>query len=172
MIIRGLNEDGRDVNFFDLNPIETTVVQNAGYWRFGTELELLLGRTLLSLRGGYFEEPLPGEIVLEDDKATIADLKEVRLGSQKADGYSAGIGIKIGSVTVDLAYQRRERRSVVFDYIDVRDMLGEPLPLVERRTRRDETVLLALLYQPPADFVRKILRVVFVGPDGGGAIEP
>jgi len=165
MDIRGVEierEDGTkrvgSVNFFDLHPSTETGTLDAGNWHLGSELTLFAGRTPFQLRVGYFQDQQPQGLVA------------VERGRQLDEGFSGGVGVKLGPFAVDLAYQRLKSARRQVQFIDPRIVVTEePLPgqiALARRTVREHRLFLSLLYQFSRATTDRALRYLFVGPAG------
>ena len=85
-------KDGSGVerNPIDDRPVEYSNVEPTHQVRVGGEYLIILGRTIIPVRGGLFYDPEPG-----------------KNGSQPFYGFSIGSGVSYGSVVFDLAYQFR-----------------------------------------------------------------
>ncbi len=156
MEIRGLGDAGRTtVNFFDLEPSAQTATRDIHQWRFGTEYTFFAGHVPLALRGGYFRDEQPAKLL-------------EAAGRNSSDGYSAGAGIKLGQLSIDVAYQRRSWTAKTAQFVDPRVIENSTLKSIAIGDKQtdDRRVLLSLLYQFPNDSgVNRVLRWLFVAPD-------
>jgi len=141
------------LNFFDLRPSSATRTPDVEHWRFGTELTVFAGRRPISLRAGYFLEPQP-----------LGNAVDARID---LSGYSAGIGVALGKVRLDVAYQRRSGSAAIQQLIDpsivaTGTIQGQAVGDFEIT---DERVFAAFLYQMSSTgALKKAFHFLFVGP--------
>ena len=141
------------INFFDLQPPDETLVRLAHDWRVGAEYLFFFRSAILPVRGGWIYEPQPG----------------VDVGTGKrivSKGFTAGAGIKIGSFAVDFAYQRRTSNTPItlFEPDDL--VIGDKSNPSMGSVQRSENRLFAsmILQFPENTFFRRLIHTIFVGP--------
>jgi long-subunit fatty acid transport protein len=160
MTLDGFGEE--PVNFFDLQPADLTTARHTGTWRFGSELVLVRARQVLGLRLGGFLEPRPQLLAPTDEKSSLR-------------GLTAGLGWKMGSVAVDLAWQHTRSTARVVEFVDPQTVAtGSVEAQAEGRVEtRENRVFLSLLYQfPSRQKLGRLLHFLFVGPLEKAPAEP
>jgi long-subunit fatty acid transport protein len=155
MLIDGLGEDGSErVNFFDLRPPESSTTRNTGQWRFGSELTVFPGETVVTARAGYFLEPRPQLLAPGDEKSAVR-------------GWSLGAGWRRGQVSIDVAWQRATSSSRTLELVDPDALAGGDLGALPEATldTTEQRVFVAVLYQfRSRASLRRLFHFLFVGP--------
>ncbi len=140
------------VNFFDLEPQVSTRVSPAYDWRVGAEYLFFHRSVIIPVRGGWFYEPQPG----------IDAVTGKRFVNK---GYTAGVGVKIGSVAVDFAYQRKNSDTPItlFEPDDL--VIGDRNNPAEGRLQRSENrMFVSMILQLPRSLGR-LIPAIFVEPE-------
>lgn len=163
MRIYGLGEsDSEPVNFFDLQPVSTSQVQNSGQWRAGSEYSLIIGKQVLGLRAGAFDLPRPQVVAPGDAESSLR-------------GITVGLGWNRGPLAFDIAYQRGRYRQGVLEFVDPAIVAGgEFTTQASGRVRvTEERLFVSLLYRFDSRAqLAKLGRFLFVAPDPPQPPEP
>lgn len=145
---------GEARSFFDFLPVSASEIRDTESWRFGAEWTFFWKNVPLSLRSGYFREPLP-----------------VRVSSFgrpiSTKGLTAGFGIAVKGVSVDMAWQRTASDAYVAVFQDPRVLASGDLRDSAKGTlkRRDDRLVVGVVWQfASREALADLLRVVFVGP--------
>lgn len=162
MVIHGLGTE--DLNFFDLAPESRSTTANRGQWRFGTELTLLPGESVIGLRAGYTVEPRPERLGRSAEAAN-------------ATTWALGVGWSWRGWSIDVAWQQLRSRTPLPEFVDPDAALsGELLSLADAEvSSRDQRVFVSLLYRfPSRAALGRLFHFLFVGPldsPGGEAAD-
>jgi hypothetical protein len=151
MVITGLGEE--PVNFFDLLPLDQSLVENSQQWRYGTEYTFFAGEHVLSLRGGYFDLPRPQIVGRSGEK-------------NSSRGPSIGLGWKRGTWAFDIAYQRSTSTSKTLEFVDPEAIGAGSFEdrTVGNTSTTEQSFFVSALYQfPTKKSLKDLLHFLFVG---------
>lgn len=137
------------LNFFDLN--ENTRTPDAETLRFGTEYLLFSGDTVIPLRVGVFKEPQP---TLD---AYSGDTRVFR-------GYTLGIGWKVRSFGLDLAYKFSQSSRTASQFLEADEIAsGKNVPTSRGHEGiHDHRVFLSMNFRFGNEGVNRFLHWLFV----------
>lgn len=145
---------GEPRSFFDLRPVSQSTTTDTQSWRAGSEFAFFLGQTPVFLRLGYFREPVPVRVSTFGRSLT-------------SSGPSLGLGVKLKSVGIDVAWQRSLLRAHVAVFQDPRFLATGDLRDSAQGTlkRRDDTFVLGVVWQfGSREKLRDLSHLIFVGP--------
>jgi len=143
----GSSMDG--VNFFDFQRDTTT--QNVTDLRAGCEWVAWLGdRMVVPLRFGLFREPQP-----------IVDTRTLQ--QRIYHGFTAGLGLKFGSVVLDLAYHDARSHRDVSRYTADAPTGGFSQVSFGRENLTDRRFILSFIARVPDDGMKQALSWFFIG---------
>ncbi|MCC6129201.1 MAG: hypothetical protein IT186_04680 [Acidobacteria bacterium] len=142
------------VNFFDLQPPETTGATVANDWHFGAEYLFFSGQTVIPVRLGAFSEPEPSR-----DPTTGERLVQ--------NGLTAGAGVKHRWFAMDLAIRYGQASGKVSRFLEADEIATGNLRAtsVGDLTRKNLSLFLSFIFQvPQGSTASGILHEIFVGP--------
>ena len=146
--------DGTRVNFFDLAPSGSTLAEPSDDLRFGAEYLLFVGSAVLPVRAGWSREPQPARDTVTGDRIV-------------REGWSLGLGLKKGWLSVDSAVRFMTSHGQVSRFLEAGELAAGTLRATSRGTldRHEWSVLLSILVQIPSGSPpEEILHEIFVGP--------
>jgi long-chain fatty acid transport protein len=146
--------DGTHVNFFDLAPAGSTLAGRSDDWRIGAEYLLFVGSAVLPVRAGWSREPQPLRDAVTGDRIV-------------REGWSFGLGLKKGWLSVDTAVRYTSSNGQVSRFLEAEELATGALRATSRGTldRHDWSVFLSVLVQIPSGSPpERILQEIFVGP--------
>lgn len=142
------------VNFFDLEPPERTQAGTSNDWRLGAEYLLILGRTVVPLRAGWFREPQPGRDLVTGERLV-------------STGFSFGTGVKHRWFTLDASVRYAKTDAAVSRFLEADELASGSLRATSRGdlSRSTLTAFLSVIVQIPSGSApARVLHEVFVGP--------
>lgn len=138
-----------NLNFFDLK--ENTQTPDAETLRFGTEYLLFSGDSVIPLRVGIFKEPQPTV------DSISGDIRVFR-------GYTLGIGWKVRSFGVDLAYKFSQSGRRASQFLEADEIAsGRTVPSSQgHESIHDHRVFLSFNFRFGNEGTNRLLRWFFV----------
>ncbi len=139
------------LNFFDLQPVADTVIQNTDQWRVGAEYLLALPRVVIPFRGGWFRDqsPIPN---------LTADLE-----GKKLTGWTAGTGLNFSRVALDVAFERRESDAIIGLSVRGEEFVVPENPATETVTENKVVASLMYRFGGDDDPFKRLFRTIFSG---------
>lgn len=150
--------DPAEINFFDLQPGDSTKSTTTRDLHLGIEYLFFAGNNVIPVRAGWLHEPQPAR-----DQSTS--------GRIVRNGFALGGGLKRNWFAIDFAYQRRSSKTHISsfsepDEIATGNLIGTSIGDLKRT---EDRMLLSMIFQIPRESkISDIFHIIFIGPKEKG----